>query len=278
MDNAPDLFAYNDFRRFLSDWLEWKAASEPGWSKAECSRRLGLPRSRSFLPDVLRGKHISEAFVERFVRVLECNGEQARFFRVLVRFNQAASGKERALAFEQLVGLQCAPRRVVGQESLEYYRSWRNAVVRALTGIGGLRSPEALAQGALVPLTLPQVRQALKLLERLGLVAPDSEGVLRPSGKALVADPRLGKELLRHLQLQVLDLARAALLRDGPDNRVFASNTLGISSSSLAAILRHLEKFQAEVRSIVHKDEEPVDRVWQLCLQFFPLAQPKDSP
>ncbi len=75
MENAPDVYAYNDFRRFLTDWLEWKAANEAGWSKAECSRRLGLPRSRSFLPDVLRGKPISDAFVERFVRVLEFDTE-----------------------------------------------------------------------------------------------------------------------------------------------------------------------------------------------------------
>lgn len=273
MEKAPDVYAYNDFRRFLSDWLDWKSATEAGWSKAECSRRLGLPRSRSFLPDVLRGKPISDAFVERFVRVLELDTEAGRFFRVLVRFNQASSGEERALAFDQLVGLNCTPRRVVGQESLEYYRSWRNAVVRALMGIGRLDSAEALARGALVPLSLPQVRQALKLLERLELVAPDADGVLRPNGKALVADPRLGKELLRHLQLQYLDLARAALLSDGPDNRVFASNTLGVSATGLAALSRHLAKFQSEVRSIAHKDEEPVDRVWQLCIQFFPLCR-----
>ena len=213
MSNAPDLFAYNDFRRFLSDWLDWKQTEDPTFTKAECSRRLGLPHSRSYLPDLLRTKRLSEVFLERFVRVLGLDAESAKFFRALVRFNQAERSEARDEAYDSLVSMNRTPRRMLGQEKLEYYRTWRNAVVRALSGVEGLVSAEKIAKACLVPLSLPQVKQALRLLERLELVAPDETGALRPTALALQADPALGRELLRHLQVQQMELSRDAFLR-----------------------------------------------------------------
>lgn len=278
MPNPPDLYAYNDFRKFLSDWLEWKQSEEPSFNKAECCRRLGLPNSRSYLPDLLRGKHLSDVFRERFVRLLELGDDEARFFRVLARFNQAELPEERQSAYDELASLNRTPRQSLGKESMDYYRTWRNAVVRALSGVQRLDSAEAIARSSLVPLTLPQVKQALKLLERLGLVATDSDGVLRPTSKVLQADPALGRELLRQLQAQHLELSREAFLQDGPVDRVFWSNTLSFGAEAQDAVLRALRRFQSEVRSIAHKDGQEADRAWQLNIQFFPLSQPKGQP
>lgn len=280
MRSPPDLFAYNDFRKFLSDWLDWKQAEDTSFTKAECSRRLGLPNSRSYLPDLLRGKRLSEVFRERFVRLLELPDEEARFFRVLVRFNQAERPEEREAAYDELAALNRTPRESLGREQFEYYRTWRNGVVRALSGIDALDSAEAIARSSRVPLTLPQTKQALKLLERLGLAETDSDGALRPTAKTLQADPSLGQELMRQLQLQHLDLSREAFLQEGGPERVFWSNTLSCSAEAQDAVLRALRRFQSEVRSIVHKDPHPADRAWQINLQFFPLgaAAPKPLP
>ncbi len=278
MPTPPDPFSYNDFRRLLSDWLDWKQSEDPSFTKAECSRRLGLPNSRSYLPDLLRGKRLSDVFRERFVRLLELGDDEARFFRVLVRFNQAERPEERQASYDELAALNRTPRHALGREQMDYYRTWRNAVVRALSGVERLDSPEAIARESLVPLTLPQVKQALRLLEKLGLAAPDGEGVLRPTEKVLQADPSLGRELLRQLQLQHLELSREAFLQDGTPDRVFWSNTLSFSGEAQDAVLRALRRFQSEVRAIAHKDSATPDRAWQLNLQYFPLIQPKGQP
>lgn len=278
MPTPPDLFAYNDFRRFLGDWLEAKQSEDPSFTKAECSRRLGLPNSRSYLPDLLRGKRLSEVFRERFVRVLELSDDEARFFRALVRFNQAERPEERDAAFDDLAALNRTPRSALGRERMDYYRTWRNAVVRALAGVERLDSPEAIARESVVPLTLPQVKQALRLLQKLELAAPDPRGVLRPTEKVLQADPTLGRELLRQLQAQHLELSREAFLQEGSPDRVFWSNTLSFSGEAQDAVLRALRRFQSEVRAIAHKDVAPADRAWQLNVQLFPLTQPKGQP
>lgn len=278
MQSPPDLFAYNDFRRYLGDWLDWKQSEDPSFTKAECSRRLGLPNSRSYLPDLLRGKRLSEVFRERFIRLLELPEDEARFFRTLVRFNQAERPEERDAAYDELAALNRTPRHALGREQMDYYRTWRNGVVRALAGIESLDSAEAITRASAVPLTLPQVKQALRLLERLGLAAPDKRGSLRPTEKVLQADPSLGRELLRQLQAQHLELSREAFLQEGSADRVFWSNTISCSGEAQEAVLRALRRFQSEVRSIVHKDPRPADRAWQVNLQFFPLGTAAAAP
>lgn len=278
MRSPPDLFGYNDFRKFLADWLDWKQSEDPAFTKAECSRRLGLPNSRSYLPDVLRGKRFSEVFRERFVRLLELADDESRFFRTLVRFNQAERPEERDAAYDELAALNRTPRHALGREHLEYYRTWRNGVVRALSGIEMLDTAEAIARASAVPLTLPQVKQALRLLQRLGLAAPDKRGVLRPTETVLQADPTLGRELLRQLQSQHLELSREAFLQESSPDRVFWSNTISCSGEAQEAVLRALRRFQSEVRSIVHKDLRPADRAWQVNLQFFPLGAAATRP
>lgn len=278
MRSPPDLFGYNDFRKFLADWLDWKQFEDSSFTKAECSRRLGLPNSRSYLPDLLRGKRLSEVFRERFVRLLELPDDEARFFRVLVRFNQAERPEEREAAYDELAALNRTPRHGLGREQMDYYRTWRNGVVRALSGLASLDSAEAIARASRVPLTLPQVKQALKLLERLGLAERDANGVPRPTEKTLQADPSLGQELLRQLQMQHLELSREAFLQEGGPERVFWSNTISCSAEAQDAVLRALRRFQSEVRSIVHKDPCPADRAWQINLQFFPLGAAASKP
>jgi len=278
MRSPPDLFAYNDFRKFLADWLDWKQSEDTSFTKAECSRRLGLPNSRSYLPDLLRGKRLSDVFRERFVRLLELPDDDARFFRVLVRFNQAERPEEREAAYDELAALNRTPRHALGREQMDYYRTWRNGVVRALAGIDALDSAEAIACASAVPLTLPQVKQALRLLQKLELAAPDKGGVLRPTEKVLQADPSLGRELLRQLQAQHLELSREAFLQEGSPDRVFWSNTLSCSGEAQEAVLRALRRFQSEVRSIIHKDPHPADRAWQINLQFFPLGTAAIKP
>ena len=278
MRSLPDLFAYNDFRKFLADWLDWKQSEDPSFTKAECSRRLGLPNSRSYLPDLLRGKRLSDVFRERFVRLLGLPDDEARFFRVLVRFNQAERPEERDAAYDELAALNRTPRHALGREQMDYYRTWRNGVVRALAGIDALDSAEAIACASVVPLTLPQVKQALRLLQKLELAAPDKRGVLRPTEKVLQADPSLGRELLRQLQAQHLELSREAFLQEGSPDRVFWSNTLSCSGEAQEAVLRALRRFQSEVRSIIHKDPHPADRAWQINLQFFPLGTAATKP
>jgi len=114
----PSVYEYNNFRKYLSDYQNARQAHDPGFSKSALSRILGLPNTRSFFTDVLKGKKVSGAFIERFIKVLELTKDEARFFRVLIMFNQAESAEERELYFDQLISLNKTPKRVMEKKHL----------------------------------------------------------------------------------------------------------------------------------------------------------------
>lgn len=274
--DAPNLYTYNDFRIFLADWQRWKQSLDPAFSRSEFSRRLGLPRTRSFLNDVLRGKTVTPGFVERFEQVLELPRDQSRFFRTLVRFNQAESPAEREQYYEQLVQLNQAPRTELDPDAWAYYKDWRNAALRCALDAIDWDGENAAALGRrMTPRFTPgQVKTCFALLQRLGLVERRADGIWKPVHKVLSSGDGGRDEQIRQHQLDCLDLSRDALLADLPAGaRDTSANFLAVSPEAEQVLRRRLAHFRAEVRSIVHKDAAPARRVLHLGIQLLPILQ-----
>lgn len=271
----PNIFSYTDFRKFLTDWLEARKEVEPGFNRAEMHRRLGLPNTRSYLPDLLAGKEMSMTFLERFVVSLELTAEEARFFRVLVRFNQALTTEERELAFDQLVALNRTPRTILDPRHWRYYRDWHHGAVRALLGVHSLGDePRRIGKLIQPELTEGQVKESLALLSDLGLIARNDEGFWKPTDHTLSTGEGARAEMVRQLQAQQLRLVeRAALKPDGQGGQVVATNTISVSEEGLQLIRKRLEQFRSELRSIVHKDPHPAERVHLVTMAVIPITR-----
>lgn len=158
VSNEPCIEAYRDFRAFLGDWQAWKQRQDPTFSKAEFARRLGLPNSRGYLQQVLGGRLVTDASARRFVAAMGLQGEQARLFRLLVRWNQATGEEEK-----ELYGLHLAHREESDLALL------KERVLDAWEGIVDLQG-DALHR-AVVELTrevLGHVRAGLLLVEGYG--------------------------------------------------------------------------------------------------------------
>lgn len=155
MTNEPRIEAYQDFRAYLADWHAWRQRLDPTFSKAEFSRRLGLPNSRGYLTQVLAGRVVSDAATERFVVAMGLEGEKARLFRILVRWNQAASEEEK-----ELYGLHRARREETDLASLKdrVLEAWEGIV--HLGGDALHRAIVEVSRGA-----LGHVRAGLLLVE-----------------------------------------------------------------------------------------------------------------
>jgi uncharacterized protein (TIGR02147 family) len=275
--SSPNLYAFNDFRLFLADWLAAKKAEDPRFTGAEVHRRLGLPNTRSFYPDVVGGRKLTSTFVERFVVLLDLDRDQARYFRSLVRFNQATTPEERELAFEQIVEHNHTPRTTLDRRQMDFYKDWRHGALRALLDTGNYGDElERLAREIVPRLTPGQVRESLALLAELALIAKNEHGFWKPTDASLSTPEGTRDDLIVALQLQHLELAQKCLLaKDGPE-RLVATNVISVSNTVAAQIERKLEKLRAEIRSMVHKDAEPPTEVLLFHTSLIPLK--KSSP
>ncbi len=267
------IFGYQDFRRFLLDWWQTRQACEPDLSKSEMSRRLGLPNTRSYFTDVLAGKKVTELFVERFLVALELTAEEGRFFRALVQFNQAETPEDREVAFDRLVSLNRTPHRRLDPREYSYYRHWWNGAVRAVLAIEDHKDDwESLAARIQPAITARQAREAVELMRELGLAASDERGFWKPTQATLSTGNDNRDELVLQMQMQQFDLARRAIMTRFRDPKEIATSTLSLSRGGVELVRQRVERFRSDVRSIAHKDPDPADRVYSLCLALFPLT------
>lgn len=93
----PRLGEFESFRVYLAAWQAFKQRHDPAFTRSEVARRLGVPNSRGLLGEIIDGRKLTDSFIDRFVAVLELEPEDARAFRVRVRYEQAESEAERAL-------------------------------------------------------------------------------------------------------------------------------------------------------------------------------------
>lgn len=273
--DEPSVYLYNNFRTYLTDWHAWVQSVRPEWTKSEVSRQLGLPRTRSFFTDILAGRKLSSTFADRLVRLAGFERDEARYFRALVRFNQADTPEDRELAFDQLVGIGRVKRTELDSgASYTYYRHWWIGAVRALLATGNFADDPAVIVKSLKPaITLGQAKEAIATLLELGLAEQDEDGFLRQTTKMLSTPEKSRDDLVKQLQIQQMEVVQTALLSgDDPDRHV-STNIVAVSAEGAELIRERVDNFRRALRSIVQNDPSPQDRVLQVALSLVPLSK-----
>lgn len=273
--NNPDIYRYTNFRSWLSDWHATRQAKDPTFTKTRISHLLGLPRTRGYFSDVLSGKRVSETFLERFCEILELTRSEERYFRCLVRFDQADTPEEKELALEQLHAMNRTGSVELDPSVWSYYRNWRHSAIRALLACRNLSERDLPKAAARMheSITPKQASESLDLLGALGLASPDDHGVWKPVDKTISSPAWAKDEIFRLLQAQQLDLVRASLTRPGDGRRAVATNTVSVSGPALARLRENLDRFRQEVRSIIHHDPDPAEHVVLLANIILPLEE-----
>ncbi|MBD3321506.1 MAG: TIGR02147 family protein [Chitinivibrionales bacterium] len=276
-ESLPTVYHYNDFRKFLDDYQKARQKFDKNFNRSNVCRLLGLSKSRSFFNDVIKGKTVTSTFIDRFIKVFELKKDEAQFFRVLVKFNQAVEPGERELYFQQLISLNKTPRQILDPNVYEYFREWHHSVIRAMLDVYDCTDDDYAELGKKLnpPLTEKTVRESIRLLKKLKLIAPDSSGSLKPTEKIVQTSPYVNDELVRQYQIQFLDTAKRAVFANTGQMQNISTKLISISELGVKRIERQLQKFKSEVTSIIHKDQHSSDRVYQLALFLMPLTKVK---
>jgi uncharacterized protein (TIGR02147 family) len=268
-----NIYEHADFRRFLEAYQKNRFAVDPGFSRIGICKMLGLPNTRSYFTDVLKGKAVSKNFVERFIQVLELDKEETQYFRVLVQFNQAENESERELLFDQLISLNRTPKKFIDPKSYAFYKEWIHSSVRAmldLLDVGEDLSPLAKRMVPSVPIR--KIKESIRLLSGLGLVAKNPQGHWKATDKSITAGPYVQNELIKQYQLQCFELGKNAVLAASGKPQNMSTITISMSEKMRDKLFQKLQKFKSEVRSMVHKDGDPAACLYQMNIQLFPQS------
>ena len=267
---------YQDYRQYMREFYEErKRVSDFSWR--EFTKLAGFSSS-GYLKLVCDGKtRLSRVGAVRVAGAMNLAGYQAQYFSLMVDLCEAANDVVRLQVFERMCSLAKKNKvHVVGAEAVEYFGSWVNPVVRELAPIMPGAKHSEIAKNCMPEATAGEVRNALELMLRLGLLEKDPAGNYRQVNRWLSNGGAPLAISLQSMQKQFALLAADALDTIPKEDRNVSGLTFGADEKTYERIEFEVNKFRRTIMDIISKAKK-YDRVYRLNLQLFPLSRKGDS-
>jgi uncharacterized protein (TIGR02147 family) len=222
----------------------------------------------------MEGVHnLTENSIPKFAAALGLAGAEADYFRNLVLFNQAETLEDKDKHFGILMELKSPHAHYLLEKAqYEYYRDWYNVAIREMLSFFPYDGNAAEMGKRLAPPVPPkEVKQAIRLLESLGLIARGEDGIYRATSKFILTDPDVQSLLIPKFHQAMTRMAGEAIARFPKEERYFSSSTVSLSERTYREIIELIRATRKEVLRKVGEDTEP-DRVYHLNMQLFPLT------
>lgn len=272
-----DVFGYLEYRSFLKDWYDAYKRKQPRFSYRVLARKVGYSSPGFFTQVLQRKSNISIEMALKFADALGLKRRERDYFVLLVRYDQAAGPAERRKVFQRLAQFKDSKAILLRNDQDAFLSSWRHAAIRELLGLEPFQGGEAEWGDRLRPTaTASEVRESLDLLLRLGLAHRTASGIVR-TDPCVVTGTRYTEDATRRYMRQVHDLGGEALERFPKVDRHHGWATVSISKATLETMRDELRQLVTRFLAMAEQDPLP-DRVMQLNLEFFPLAQRGGRP
>lgn len=267
---------YKDYRLYMRDFYEEKKRTSY-FSWREFAKITGYSSS-AYLKLVCDGKtRLKRAGAERVAKAMGLSGFRVEYFCLMVDYCDSLDARSREQIFSQMCALMEANGvRVLGAEAIDYYKSWINPTVRELAPMMPGAKPSEIAKMCVPEVTVGEVRNALTLLVKAGLLKSMPDGSYVQTDKGLTGDPVLVSGAMRMMQKQVAQLAADALDIVPSTERDISGFTFGINEKTFGRLVNEIKLFRERVKEIVSEDEG-CDRVYRLNLQLFPLSEKREK-
>ena len=273
----PDIFHYTDPVRFLEDWF---AEREGEISRRAFARRVHC--SPSLVVGVLKGRNrLDPARAELWAKKgLKLDAAATRQLVALVTLAGATGHLEKQAAWDRVrTARSFRQAQRTTDDTYELYSDRVIASTLELARCAGFQDDPDWVAGHLWPrATRAEAAHALEVLKRLGHLRRDPSGHRSAAAETLVTehevDPGVLNLALQGLHRDSMARATAALEQIPWDQRHYATLILPVDEDRLGELKQAVARFQEELMRIAGDGEGPPDRVYQLCVQLFPMSAP----
>lgn len=252
--------------------------TRPQFSYRYFSRIAGFS-SPNFLKLVADGqRNLTPSSIPKFARGLGLDDHERDAFETLVLLTQAETDAERNRYYARLrksAGPNSEARRVEAAQ-FDVYSQWYTLPIRELLLHPDFSEDPNWIARQLRPRIKPQeAKQALELLERVGLVTRDEAGKLHPSDAKISTGPKVRSLAVRNFHRAMLGLAADSLEKIPIDDRDVSGLTVSLTRTQYEDVRARIERFRREILDLIDdapKTDEMSD-VYQLGFQLFPLTR-----
>lgn len=276
VERFVDIYQFTHFRKYLEEYQAARMQTDPSFTRTEICNLLGLPKTRSYFADVLRGKKVSPRMTAKFIEILELDRKEAKYFETMVKLDQAKNDTIRTAAMEELLKQHPNPQHILNSDAYEYYNHWYHSALFAILDVMNVEDDLSSVHKRIFPkVPLGKLRDSVALLERLGLVRKNDDGFWKPTKESISSGPYNNAELIKQYQLQCFELSKQALITPPKMPTVMSTLTFSISSNAYKKLESELQEFKAKARRIISEDNEKADGVYQMNLHLFSNLDPE---
>jgi uncharacterized protein (TIGR02147 family) len=267
-----DIFSYTDYRRFLKEACEEIRTTKPFFSYRYIAQKAGL-KSVGFISWVIKGKrNMSASLTHKIGIILKLGKREAEYFDLLVSQNQAKTIEERQYYLNRLMAFRSTRTTIVERDRDQYYSQWYYSAIRELVSLIEISDEKQIAQLLKPPISRAEARDALLLLERLGMIRKTKNGAYERIDAALISGPGVDPAIIHGFQIATMRLAESALHDFPKEERDISTVTLSCNSRDLNRVRERIREMRDEITEIACVSEN-ADSVFQLNTQFFPLTR-----
>ena len=267
-----EIIEYTDYRKFIQDYYdERKRSSAFSWHAF--AQKAGFS-SDVYLKYVCEGKkNLSVGSAGSVANAMGLVGFEYDYFVLMVSYAHAKNDEAKRAAFEERCALANAHKmRVLGSEEFDYFKSWKNSVIRELAPHMPGAKPLEMARACKQKISAAEVSETLDFLVKAKLLKKDKSGNYHQTDKAIkMASADAVSVAARELQRQMGEFAIQSLGLPLSE-RVMSGYTLGLTDRAYERIKKEMEDFYRRVVAIATVEDE-TDRVYRLNLQLFPMSE-----
>ncbi len=264
---------YMDYRGYIRDYYAERKAVGFSWNAFAASAGLSSP---VFLQYVCEGKkNLSETTAPQVAAAMGLVGYEVEFFGLLVAYGNAKDEPAKNLVLERMSAFaQTYKVRVTGADEYEFFKSWKNSVIREIAPAlpGATHKQLSIASRRRIPTA--EVGEILDFLLQSGYLELDENGCYHQVNRSLKMSGEktsVQKTVARDLQRQMAELALDALENEPAEKRNMTGLTLGITRDKYAQIVQELAECRRRIVAIAASDDS-TEEVYRLNMQLFPLT------
>jgi uncharacterized protein (TIGR02147 family) len=267
-----EIVEYTDYRKYIQDYYdERKRCSAFSWQ--EFARNAGFS-SAVFLKYVCEGKkNLSVGSAGSVANAMGLVGFEQTYFILMVSYAHAKSDAAKRAAFEERCALAQAHKvRVLGKEEFDYFKSWKNPVLREIAPHMPGARPLEMAHACKQKISATEVSETLDFLMRAGLLKKDKNGNYVQTEKSIsMGSVDAVPVAAREMQRQMGEFAVKAM--DLPlSERDMSGVTMGITHRAYEQIKKEIADFRRRIVAIASADDD-TEQVYRLNVQLFPLSE-----
>jgi len=274
--HMKEIIEYTDYRKFIQDYYdERKRSSAFTWR--DFARDAGFS-SPIYLKYVCEGKkNLSVGAAGSVAAAMGLAGFESTYFVLMVSYAHAKGDEAKRAAFEERCALARAHKvRVLGKEEFDYFKSWKNPVLRELAPHMPGAKPLEIARACKQKISAAEVSETLDFLVRAKLLKKDRSGNYRQTDKSIsMGSVDAVPVAARDMQRQMGEFAVKAL--ELPlSERDMSGLTLGLTRRAYERIRKELADCRRRIVAIAAEDDE-TEQVYRLNLQLFPMTEKLDK-